>query len=273
MDIARTFIKIYQRRRTQWRRKQATLWARTCELCLQPHHTPKLICPTCSDALPYNSSACFRCGIPIWHNAPDEIRDDMTDIDSTTSAQLCESCYQAPPPIMQTRCAYRYEFPIDQLISRMKYQNQPHLVRLLCQAIPSLIHHDDPLRGSLPQALIPIPMYPSRQRQRGYNQANYIAAELGRALGIPVLYNVIEKCRDTAPQHTLSAAQRRRNLQGQFTLTRHASKQLGPYQHIALVDDVITTGATCNEAARCLLADTACDIEMIEAWAIARTPS
>lgn len=160
---------------------------------------------------------------------------------------------------------YLYQFPIDQLISRMKFQDQPQLSKVLA----NLMNRGISQTAMLPEALIPIPMHHKNQRDRGYNQAIYLAKHLGKRYKIPVVNNALIKTKQTDSQKFLSAEQRKRNLSGVFRVNPRMAKQLSKLQHVAIVDDVITTGATIEEASHCLKSF---NIEIIDIWAIARTP-
>jgi ComF family protein len=116
----------------------------------------------------------------------------------------------------------------------------------------------------MPDLLLPVPLHPSRLRKRGYNQALELARPLGRRLGIPVRHDVLRRTRCTGAQTELDAAARVGNVRGAFALA-----SLPAQRHVALVDDVMTTGATLAEAAMVLLA---AGMDRVDVWALARTP-
>ena len=119
--------------------------------------------------------------------------------------------------------------------------------------------------GPLPELILPIPLHPRRLRQRGFNQALELALPLGRRLGVPLDRHSCRRNRATQPQTELDLKQRRRNLRNAFALAGPL-----PARHIALVDDVVTTGSTSNELARLLKRAGA---ERVEVWAAARAVS
>lgn len=201
-----------------------------------------------------NKQACSRCGIPIEAVFP------------TSTETICEDCFKDPPPFLRCFSPYLYLFPLDQLIATMKYQRKPQLSRLLAALMTQ--HLTIEAQG-WPEALIPIPMHRKKQRQRGFNQAIYLANQLGKQLNIPVLTSALQKTQSTLAQNSLSASQRRHNLKGAFSVTPSAKQQLLGYEHIGIVDDVITTTATMREAAACLRA---IGVTEVSAWSIARTP-
>jgi ComF family protein len=115
-----------------------------------------------------------------------------------------------------------------------------------------------------PALLIPIPLHPTRLRARGFNQAALLSRQLGRQLGIRWDPGVLKKHRQTEDQRGLDRRARQRNLRGSFV-----SRRLPKGCHVAVVDDVVTTGATCQEAARVLKRAGA---GRVDVWALARTP-
>ncbi|MCW8908267.1 MAG: phosphoribosyltransferase family protein, partial [Sedimenticola sp.] len=118
--------------------------------------------------------------------------------------------------------------------------------------------------GPLPERLLPVPLHPVRLRQRGYNQSLELARPLARRLGIALEQNSCHRVLDTRPQADLPRRQRLHNLQRAFRLSHPPEAR-----HIALVDDVVTTGSTVNELARLLLR---AGVQRVDVWAVARTP-
>jgi ComF family protein len=117
----------------------------------------------------------------------------------------------------------------------------------------------------LPHALVPVPLHADRLRERGYNQALELARPLAAALQIPLRDDLLARVRATSAQSNLDAAERRKNLRGAF----RAADTAAPPAHVAVVDDVMTTGATLRECARTLLRAGA---ERVDVWALARAP-
>ena len=152
-----------------------------------------------------------------------------------------------------------YAFPVDAAIKRLKFQRRlfyvPAFAALLQDAIGSLPDDID--------ALLPMPLHWRRQALRGFNQAVEIARGIREATGLPALNNVI-RCRHTPYQSGLTAAQRRRNLFEAFRVCRPIESN-----HVLIVDDVITTGATCRQLARALFE---AGVPTVSALAIARVP-
>ena len=113
-----------------------------------------------------------------------------------------------------------------------------------------------------PQALLPVPLHPNRWRERGYNQALELARPIAQRLGIRLLPNALQRLRDTPQQAQLALPQRQRNIRAAF-----AVPQALALQHIAIIDDVMTTGSTANEIARVLRA---AGVKRVQVWVCAR---
>jgi ComF family protein len=184
--------------------------------------------------------ACPRCALP------------------TPSSQLCGHCLTTPPEQQLSFSAYPYQDPIDRLIIDFKFNNKLYLSdffaeQMICKLNPN----------KLPELLIPIPLHPNRLKHRGYNQSFELAKSLSKQLTIPSSNGYLERIIDTQSQSSMPFKQRKQNIQHAFkgTLSR-------PPKHIALIDDVLTTGHTANAAAKILRQAGA---TMIEVWTIART--
>jgi len=182
---------------------------------------------------------------------------------------LCAQCeagipwnQQAVPPpqhLTEVHAACRYHRPIDHLLPRFKFHHDLAAGHLLAE----LMQHG--LRAApRPDALIAVPLHPSRIRKRGYDQALELARPLARALHLPLLSDALVRTRATAAQSELDAAARAKNLKHAFSARR------GDWpQHIALIDDVMTTGATLNAAADALRQ---AGVTRVDAWVCAWVP-
>lgn len=226
----------------------------SCLLCENPSHNMAL-CSGCQADLPWNLHSCQRCALPLAANSP-----------------LCAACLQQPPAQTLALAPLRYEFPVDHLMVSLKYQGRlahaPLLGELLRQHLCRLEH-------PAPDLIVPVPLHPTRLAERGYNQALEIARPLGRHFKCPLETRLLERSKATVPQMQLDAAERARNPVNAFTLNTKRLLQLqqnqknGRLQRIALVDDVMTTGATL--AAITTLLQHA-GIDHVELWLVARTP-
>ncbi len=211
-----------------------------CVLCGLP--TREEFCAGCYSDLPWNSTACVRCALPL--------RGD--------SLNNCSACSKNPVTADYTVAAMRYEFPIDALIRRFKYDEALFLARPLSDL---LVTHIQQASLRLPSAILPVPLHSNRLRERGFNQSLEIARILSRKLGIPIS-SAMQRTRDTRHQSGLNAIQRRKNLRFAF---RVRNERLPT--SMAIVDDVMTTGTTINMISNQLRRH---GVEEIQAWCIAR---
>jgi ComF family protein len=239
-------------RAAQTARWQARLQARrllpqSCALCAAP--TPDaLVCAACAAALPTLRDACPRCALPSTAGVP------------------CGACLAQPPPFDATIAAHAYAFPVDRLLQALKYNGRLALADWAAATLAARVQAGrvpPPAPTVLPlPLLVPLPLAPPRQRQRGFNQAQEIARELGRLLALPVAPALL-RTRTTPPQADLPWAERVRNVRGAFA----ARDRLDGAQ-VVLIDDVMTTGATLAAAAT---AARAAGAARVECWVVART--
>ena len=181
---------------------------------------------------------------------------------------LCEVCHADLPWARSTGeavVALRYEHPVDELIRRLKYQGAiPHARMLGVLLAEAACRRND----ELPALLVPVPLHAARWRERGFNQAAVIARYAGHLLGIPVMRHAVVRMRDTPSQTALDVNARRLNVRGAFAVRAGVPlERLSAAGHVAIVDDVITTGSTTNELRRVLLD---AGVRRVEIWAVAR---
>ena len=226
-----------------WLRKAArAVFSPRCLLCGESGVEGRDLCRACAEALPWNDSACLRCALPL------------------PAPGICGACLQRPPPLTETHAAFVYGFPLDRLVPRFKFHSDLAAGRLLSELMAQ------GLRGlPKPEALVPVPLHDSRLRQRGYDQALQLAKPLARALQVPLLPQLLVRRRATAPQSELDAGARQRNLRRAFEV--RAGEALP--DHVTLIDDVMTTGATLEAAAKSLLR---AGVARVDAWVCARVP-
>lgn len=211
------------------------------------------LCAGCTRDLPALQNPCPRCGLPA---AGTGLAGDAGDGAGCTGAH--------DPAVHRTLAACAYAFPLDALVQQLKFGGRLPLARPLGRLLADAVRRETGLRDGnpLPAALLPVPLHPARERQRGFNQAEAIARVVATEMRIPLLADAVRRRRDTPAQSGLDLAARRRNLQGAFTVR-------GPLPaHVALVDDVITTGSTMAALATVLRRR---GVARVEAWAVART--
>lgn len=221
------------------------LWA-SCVLCDQPSGRHLDLCHSCECELPWLASTCPRCAYPLLAGETE-----------------CQECLKRAPLQNRTESLFSYDYPINRLIADFKYHQHLQNGNLLAELLAFKIMHSRPVKD-YPAALIPIPLHRSKQSSRGYNQAMLLSKRLARRLGIKLMPGALLKTSATAEQAGLSGAEREHNLQRAFEISQ-AAKLPG---HIALIDDVYTTGATTRAAAEKL---SAAGVKKIEVWTLART--
>lgn len=173
---------------------------------------------------------------------------------------MCGACLRRPPPQQQTVAALVYAFPVNRLLQDLKFGQRLALAEPLAARLARAVACRYPA-GDLPECIVPLPLSRARQRARGFNQAAELARALGRRVNRPVKH-VLQRNVDAHPQADLPRRDRLRNVRGAFEAAR-------PVQglHLALLDDVMTTGATLSAAAGALLRAGAA---RVDAWVIAR---
>jgi ComF family protein len=221
-----------------------TLLPSHCLLCGARGQGALSLCPACAADIPRNTTCCTRCALPL-----------------ETPGSPCGRCIRREPPWDAAWVPFRYEWPLAQLESRFKFGGDLAAGRTL-----SMLWTEAPRPVGLPQAIVPVPLHRSRLRRRGYNQALELAKPLAKHFDIPVWRDALQRIRATDAQTELSAAQRRRNVRGAFAVHPDGKAP----DHVALLDDVFTTGATLAECARVLKR---AGIARVDVWALARAPA
>ncbi|PVX31818.1 ComF family protein [Pasteurella langaaensis DSM 22999] len=179
-------------------------------------------------------------------------------------AMWCGQCLRNEPNWDRLVMVGRYNEPLSSLIHRFKFQNQFWLDRTLARLLLLAIYQAKREHGLiLPEAILPVPLHHFRQWQRGYNQADLLARRLAKWLHIPVQNQSLQRNKRTPTQRGLTAKARRKNLKNAFSIAAEF-----PYQRVAIVDDVLTTGSTVNEIAKLLRK---IGVQEIQVWCLART--
>lgn len=178
--------------------------------------------------------------------------------------ERCGHCLLHPLPLDRTIAALDYAWPWNSLIGRMKFRQQPRLAHVLAHELASVVRRADPGSSCL---VLPIPLTAKRLRERGYNQAWELARRVAPELGLRADAKLLLRLHDTPRQVGLDRSARTANLQGVFAVEPSRRRELTGAE-VALVDDVMTTGATLAEAARTLRQAGAA---RVVAWVVART--
>ncbi len=213
-----------------------------CILCKQFHKSSLAVCTACTDLLPTLESVCTYCAFPLPDN----------------DYLICGYCIKKPPHFDSTTIGYRFEEPLRSLVHHFKYQNGLYLGAFLGQ----LIFNAWQKQPSYPQCLIPVPMHPKKLKSRGFNQTVILTRFLAKRMQLPYDLRSCQKTVNTTPQAELNGKKRSKNIQGAFTV-----KPL-PYTHVALIDDLLTTGSTVNELAKLLKKS---GVQQVDIWCCART--
>jgi ComF family protein len=199
-----------------------------------------VLCAGCQADLPrLDTRRCPQCALP------------------TPDGEICGACLRQPPTFSHSESVYRYDHPLDSLIHALKYSGQLAVARYLAEHLAQRLQ-DLPR----PDILLPMPLHPKRLRERGFNQAALIAGHLAQRLDLKMDARACRRLRDTPPQVGLALRERRRNMRGAF----HCELRLDGCR-VALVDDVMTTGASLDALARAIKQAGASDIAT---WTIAR---
>jgi ComF family protein len=176
------------------------------------------------------------------------------------AAETCGACLARAPAFDAALARFEYRFPADRIVRRFKFAGDLAAGRWLALELAQAAQ-----AAERPDLLVAPPIAATRLRERGFNQALEIAKVVGRHLGIAVELRAVVRLRETAPQPGLGGRERRANLCEAFGCARSLDGR-----HVAIVDDVMTTGATADAIARVLKAAGAA---RVSAWAVARTPS
>lgn len=215
----------------------------TCILCEALTARRLDLCLACQQDLPVISHRCRICSLPI------------------ASSDICVGCASAPPVFDAAFCCFPYQTPINRMISDFKDHGRLTTGFVLTEMTASRYLE---ARLPRPDVLVPVPLHRSKRRGRGFNQAEEIARHLGQRLRVPPLTRALHVERPVASQRALGRRDRARNLRGAF-VTRRRLDGL----HVAIIDDVVTTGSTASALARALKATGASRVDVI---ALARTP-
>jgi ComF family protein len=173
---------------------------------------------------------------------------------------MCGTCLRRPPRFDVCFAPYRYAYPLDHMVRGLKYGGAIAHGRVLGELFVRQLQERN--RSARPDLLLPVPLGPARFRKRGYNQAIVLAEQIARRSGIRLRTDALIRTRDTLEQAGLDRRARRKNLRRAFALLHPLRAK-----HVAIVDDVVTTGSTANEMARVLKR---AGVARVEVWAIAR---
>ncbi|MCK6421681.1 MAG: ComF family protein [Aquabacterium sp.] len=217
-----------------------------CLLCRE--WPARVLCASCHDQATQPLPRCPRCAARV-----------------ATPGACCAACLLEPPPLDRSVTVADYGHPWNRLIPEFKFQGRVELAAWMARVLADAVSRDG---TAMPDWIVPIPLGPKRLRERGYNQAWELARRVARHLGLPGQADVLARLVDTPHQVGASREERHRNLAQALIVE---PRWIGPMRgrRVALVDDVVTTGATVAAAARVLRQAGAAEVQ---AWMLARTP-
>ena len=216
----------------------------TCILCGNIGFKSRDLCEPCYQRLVRNTRCCYRCA---------EIFDTEAN-----SPRLCATCLSTHPAFDETFAPFVYQGEIRHLITKLKFGGHTKNARLLGLLLAEHIK----LTAQLPDLILPIPLHKNRYRERGFNQTIEIGKTLAKELHIPLDLKSCHRIHDTPHQISLSGKQRRKNIEHAFMLIKPIKAH-----HVAILDDVMTTGSTVHELARLLKKS---GVSRVDVWVCAR---
>lgn len=215
-----------------------------CLLCgerLPPGLSPTDFCPACRAGVPQLPSA--RCPVcAVAHRTP------------VSSLHHCEACLRQPPPFARVHAVGPHAGTLREAVQCFKYRGQLPLERPLGTLLAAAVRAGG---GRRPDLVVPVPLHPTRLRERGYNQSLQLGRQAAKQLAAPVAPALLRRVKATTAQQGLDAATRRDNLRDAFAATARVTGR-----HILLVDDVMTTGATVRACAEVLRKAGATSVEV-----------
>jgi ComF family protein len=224
-----------------------------CPTCDEPVAVPGQLCPDCFRRTNFvTEPCCDKCGLPFAHAG------------QGGAGQICPRCQTYPPPWERARAALSYDEQARRLVLPFKYADRTDLAVVLApmmaRAGAALLREAD--------VLVPVPLHRRRLLARGYNQAALLAKALARAARRPVILDALRRVRATAPLGTLGAEARCRTVEGAFAVHPRRAALLAE-KRVLLIDDVLTSGATCSACVEVLLAAGVAGVDVLVA---ARVP-
>jgi len=245
-------IKPTQPLSTEKKRETASFLQRLLDK-IYPHHcilcssdsTHLDLCEGCQANLPRNQNACLRCAHPL-------------ETSHIQTRLICAHCLKSPLVIDHSIVPFLYQNPISFMVKQLKFHNQLAYAPLIAHLISQALQQEE----NLPQLIIPVPLHSKRLQQRGFNQSQQIAEHIAKQLNLNCRYDLVTRHKNTTSQTELNTALRQQNIKGAFRVI----KPIGA-KRVAIVDDVMTSGATANELAITLKQ---AGIEEVQLWAFAR---
>lgn len=227
----------------QWRKITDWLLPICCLFCKNPADRFHL-CAACFGSLPWLKEVCPVCAKSLRH-----------------SGLTCGSCLIQPPPYDSTYALFSYQSPIDHLVLGIKFRQKLVYAKVLGELMTEKL--EKIYLENKPDYIIPIPLHPTRIKVRGFNQAVEIAKPIAKKLAIPLDISSAQRILATQPQAAITSGKRQSNVNHAFQVNPlfHAN-------HIALIDDVVTTASTVTALAKCYKK---LGVKKIDVWCCAKT--
>ncbi len=207
------------------------------------------VCKYCLAALPFIKHACFACSLPLTSGSSDRV--------------LCGQCLANPGPQHRSVSCFEYHFPLPEIMYALKFRRELTYTRALselcAERIRQLYQGDN-----LPELVIPVPLHPRREFERSFNQSELLLKPITKQLEVKIAPRMVRRLKYTEAQASLKNKDREKNVQGAFEWI-----DLPKQKHIALFDDVMTTGATLQAMTKGLKGS---EVERIDFWSLCRTP-
>ncbi len=214
-----------------------------CLLCGNHSHDTSALCPPCRAELHWhNADSCQQCGLPANH-------------------AVCGAFLTHPPYFDYTQAVLQYAYPVDSLLQAYKYHHALYLSQTLGELMLNFM--PQPAQQPKVDVMIPMPLHPARLKERGFNQSLELARVIATHTGLALDYHHCQRIKNTPQQASLKLQDRIRNVKDAFICTT-------PWQgqHVAIVDDVMTSGASLNALAKTLKQAGA---STVSCWLVART--
>lgn len=216
----------------------------TCILCSSPGFNNLDLCESCYRHLERNTQCCYQCAASL------EV--------AANPNSVCGQCLSSPPAFDRTCAPFLYQGSLRYLILGLKTKADYENARLLGLLLAEYVLKNT----ELPNCILPVPLHTVRYRERGFNQVIEIARVVASELQIPLNLASCIRHRNTPHQTSLPAKQRRKNIKNSFSLVKPVNAQ-----HVVIIDDVMTTGATVNELAALLKKS---GVKRVDVWVCAR---
>ena len=232
------------------------LWPPCCVICRRPGLDRLDLCAACHAQLP---SLTRKLGPDRYET----LCEGCGRAGPGIGGEPCVDCRGRPPLFSRSLSLYRYEYPFDCLLHGVKYGRRREPCRVFGQLLAEAVTGDAERAGRLPECLLPVPSTRRRLHERGFNPAEDIADWCGASLGVPVLARQVRRVEDGGALAGQARAERQLGIRGAFMAGNGVADR-----HVAIIDDVLTSGATSGELAREVLDSGAREVEL---WTLART--